>query len=174
MPLGQSEPYTIVLTTQDWIGSEQPLVTVTTTNLVDPFGIGFAGHWQPRRLGVCFEQRRHGHDGPDLLAGLDDPGRLRCRIPADDDNLRQRPKHGPKHGADRLPHSAGRGGVSAAFLEPRDNYTSNSAATEEVLGYSTYATATTENIYLVGFFHRRRGDDKPNIGRDDIADGTMV
>ncbi|HZZ25775.1 MAG TPA: hypothetical protein VFE60_25910 [Roseiarcus sp.] len=34
---GQSEPYSIVLTTQDWIGTEQPLLTVVTTNLVDPF-----------------------------------------------------------------------------------------------------------------------------------------
>ena len=37
---GQSEPYSIVLTTQDWIGTEQPLLTVTTTNLIDPFGSG--------------------------------------------------------------------------------------------------------------------------------------
>ena len=35
---GQSAPYTIVLTTQDWIGTQQPLVTVATTNLIDPFG----------------------------------------------------------------------------------------------------------------------------------------
>ena len=34
---GQAAPYSIVLTTQDWIGTQQPLLTVTTTNLVDPF-----------------------------------------------------------------------------------------------------------------------------------------
>jgi T5SS/PEP-CTERM-associated repeat protein len=38
--LGHSAPYSIVLTTQDWIGTQQPLITVATTNLVDPFGSG--------------------------------------------------------------------------------------------------------------------------------------
>ena len=113
--------------------------------------IGFAGPGQPRRLGVRLEQRRHGHDGPDLLAGVSDPGRLRRRIPAAHHNLCQRPKHRAQHGADRLPHSAGRRGISAAFLGPRDNYTSNAAATEDVLAYATQATATTENMYLQGF-----------------------
>ena len=35
--------------------------------------IGFAGRRQPRRLGVRFEHRSYGHDGSDLLAGVERP-----------------------------------------------------------------------------------------------------
>ena len=83
---GKSEPYTIVLTTQDWIGTEQPLLKVTTTNLIDPFGNG-SSDVKPCRLNLCLQQTAHWHDGPDLLAGVRDPRRLRRRIPADHDNL---------------------------------------------------------------------------------------
>ena len=122
---GQSEPYSIVLTTQDWIGTEQPLLTVATTNLVDPFGSSSQGLGNLAGVGVCLEQRRHRHDGPDLLAGVDDPRRLRCRIPADHDNLRQRPEHRAQHGVDGLAPTQ----LDAAVSQPLswnlvNNYTS--------------------------------------------------
>ena len=34
---GQSAQYTIALTSQDWVGAQQPQITVATTTLVDPF-----------------------------------------------------------------------------------------------------------------------------------------
>ena len=103
---GQSAAYSIVLTTQDWIGTQQPLLTVATTNLINPFGSRFAEHGRPRRLGVCLKHLPHRHDGPGLLAGVNDPGRLRGRIPADHDNLCQSPERRAQHRVDRRSHSA--------------------------------------------------------------------
>ena len=150
MSRGKPASYSIVLTTQDWIGTQQPLLNVTTTNLIDPFSTRSSDIGNLAGSVLCRKQRRDGHDGPDLLAGVDDPGRLRGRIPADHDNLCQSPERRAQHRADRRPHPARRGGVSAARLEPRQQLHASSAATEDLLGYSTFATATTETIHLQG------------------------
>jgi hypothetical protein len=52
-----------------------------------------------------------------------------------------------------------------------DNYTGNGAATEEVLAYATYATATTENMYLQGFTTTGVETTSP-IFAGTIPDGT--
>jgi hypothetical protein len=51
-----------------------------------------------------------------------------------------------------------------------DNYTSNSPANEAVLGYSTFATATTQNVYLQGF--STMGDASTPVLAATIANGT--
>ena len=52
-----------------------------------------------------------------------------------------------------------------------NNYTSNSNATEDLLGYSTSATATTENIYLQGFSTAGVANTSAILAAT-IADGT--
>ena len=53
-----------------------------------------------------------------------------------------------------------------------DNFTSNSAATEDLLGYSTQATATTEKIFLQGF--QLRASRRQSDTRGDACGRNMV
>jgi len=146
---GQSEPYSIVLTTQDWVGTEQPLVTVKTTNLIDPFGSN------PQGLGNLAGSVyvSNGDTGTmDLIywQASTTPGDYAVEFQPDTTTYVNAPSSGPT-----TVLTGGPTQIDAAVSQPlswnlTNNYTDNSAATEDFLGYSTFATATTENIYLQG------------------------
>ena len=148
---GQSEPYSIVLTTQDWIGTEQPLLTVTTTNLIDPFG---SGSQDVGNLAGSLYVSNNGATGTmDLIywQASTTPGDYAVEFQPITTTYVSGPSTGP---STVLTGSAIQ--LDAAVSQPlswylANNYTSNSPATEEVLAYAAFATATTENIYLQGF-----------------------
>ena len=169
--LGQSEPYTIVLTTQDWIGSEQPLVTVTTTNLVDPFGTGSLSIGN--LAGSEFVSNNGATGTMDLIywQASTTPGDYAVEFQPMTTTYVSAPSTGPSTVLTGAPTQ-----LVAAVSQPltwdtTDNYTSNSAATEEVLAYATYATATTENMYLVGFSTAGVATTSPTFAGT-IPDGT--
>ena len=169
--LGQSEPYTIVLTTQDWIGSEQPLVTVTTTNLVDPFGTGSLAIGN--LAGSEFVSNNGATGTMDLIywQASTTPGDYAVEFQPITTTYVSAPSTGPSTVLTGSPTQ-----LVAAVSQPltwdtTDNYTSNSAATQEVLAYATYATATTENMYLVGFSTAGVATTSPTFAGT-IADGT--
>jgi T5SS/PEP-CTERM-associated repeat protein len=148
---GQSASYTIVLTTQDWLGDLQPLVPVTTTDLIDPFGRGRSN------VGNLAAADFISYNG--VTASMDlvywqastTPGDYAVELqPLTTTNITS-PTTGPSTTLTGAPSQ-----LDAAVSQPlswftADNNTSNSAATEGVLAYAAYATATTENIYLQGF-----------------------
>ena len=148
---GQSELYSIVLTTQDWIGTEQPLLTVSTTNLIDPFG---SGSQDVGNLAGSVFVANNGPTGTmDLVywQASGTPGDYSVEFQPITTTYVSAPSTGPSTVLTGSPTQ-----LDAAVSQPlswniADNYTSNSAATEAVLSYATFATATTENIYLQGF-----------------------
>ena len=148
---GQAAPYSIVLTTQDWIGTEQPLLTVATTNVVDPFGSN------PQDLGnlagSVFVSNNGATGTMDLIywQASATPGDYAVEFQPITTTYVSAPSTGPSTVLTGSPTQ-----LDAAVSQPlswnvADNYTSGSPATEGLLGYSTQATATTENIYLQGF-----------------------
>ena len=148
---GQSEPYSIVLTTQDWIGTEQPLLTVATTNLVDPFGS--SSQDVGNLAGSMFVSNNGATGTMDLIywQASATPGDYAVEFQPITTTYVSAPSTGPS-----TVLTGGPTQLDAAVSQPLswdlvDNYTSNSAATEDLLGYSTQATATTENIFLQGF-----------------------
>jgi T5SS/PEP-CTERM-associated repeat protein len=148
---GQAAPYTIVLTTQDWLGDEQPLVTVTTTNLIDPFSTG-PSHVD-NLAGALYVSNNGSTASLELVywQASTTPGDYAVELqPLTTTNITS-PTTGPSTTLTGSPSQ-----LDAAVSQPLswtivDNNTSNSAATEGVLAYAAYATATTENIYLQGF-----------------------
>ena len=149
---GQSAPYTIVLTTQDWLGTEQPLVPVTTTDLIDPFSTG-PSHVD-NLAGALYVSNNGATASLDLIywQASTTPGDYAVELqPLTTANITS-PTTGPSTTLTGSPSQ-----LDAAVSRPLstwtivDNNTSNSAATEGLLAYAAYATATTENIYLQGF-----------------------
>ena len=114
---GQSAAYSIVLTTQDWLGDEQPLGPGHDDESDRSVQQRTVRCRQSRGSLVCFVQRRRGVVGPRLLAGVDHRGRLRGRSAAADHDQYKQPHRGAQHHVDRLAEPARRGSVSAAFLE---------------------------------------------------------
>jgi T5SS/PEP-CTERM-associated repeat protein len=167
---GQTEPYSIVLTTQDWIGTEQPLLTVATTSVVDPFGSG------SQNVGNLAGSNFISNNGPtgtmDLIywQASTTPGDYAVEFQPITTTYVSGPSAGPS-----TVLTGGPTQLDAAVSQPlswnlASNYTSNSAATEELLGYSTYASATTENIYLQGFSPSGVASASTLVAT--IADGT--
>ena len=164
---GQAAPYSIVLTTQDWIGSEQPLVTVTTTNLVDPFGTG------PQGLGNLAGSEFVSNNGAtgtmDLIywQASATPGDYAVEFQPITTTYVSAPSTGPSTVLTGAPTQ-----LVAAVSQPLtwdhvDNYTSNSAATEGGARLRHLCDRNNREHVSGRLFHRRRGDDKPNIRRDD-------
>ncbi len=148
---GQSEPYSIVLTTQDWLGTEQPLLTVATTNLVDPFSSGASD--VGNLAGSLFVSNNGATGTMDLIywQASATPGDYSVEFQPITTTYVSGPSAGPS-----TVLTGGPTQLDAAVSQPlswylANNYTSNSAATEDVLDYATRATATTENISLLGF-----------------------
>ena len=167
---GQPAPYSIVLTTQDWIGTEQPLLTVATTNVVDPFGSNPQG--LGNLAGSTFVSNNGATGTMDLIywQASATPGDYAVEFQPLTTTYVSAPSTGPSTVLTGSPTQ-----LDAAVSQPLswdlvDNYTSNSAATEGLLGYSTSATATTENIYLQGF--STAGVASTPVLAATIADGT--
>ena len=167
---GQAAPYSIVLTTQDWIGTEQPLLTVATTNVVDPFGSNPQG--LGNLAGSVFVSNNGATGTMDLIywQASATPGDYAVEFQPLTTTYVSAPSTGPSTVLTGSPTQ-----LDAAVSQPLswdlvDNYTSNAAATEDVLGYSTQATATAENVYLQGF--STSGVASTPILAATIADGT--
>ena len=148
---GKSAPYTIVLTTQDWIGTEQPLLTVTTTNLIDPFGNGSSD--VGNLAGSIFVSNNGATGTMDLIywQASATPGDYAVEFQPITTTFVSAPSAGPSTVLTGSPTQ-----LDAAVSQPlswftANNGTSSSPATEGVLGYATRATATTENVFLQGF-----------------------
>ena len=168
---GQAAPYSIVLTTQDWIGTEQPLLNVTTTNVVDPFGSNPQG--LGNLAGSVFVSNNGATGTMDLIywQASATPGDYAVEFRPMTTTYVSAPSTGPSTVLTGSPTQ-----LDAAISQPLswnlvDNYTSNSAATEDVLGYSTQATATTEHIYLQGFSTAGVANTSPILAGT-ISDGT--
>ena len=147
---GQSAPYSIVLTTQDWIGTQQPLVTVATTNLVNPFGSGSQS--VGNLAGSVYVSNTYPTGTMDLVywQASTIPGDYAVEFQKLTTTYATAPTTGPS-----TVLTGGPTQIDAAVSQPlswnlTNNYTGSGAATEDLLGYSTFATATTENIYLQG------------------------
>jgi T5SS/PEP-CTERM-associated repeat protein len=147
---GQSEPYSIVLTTQDWIGTQQPLANVATTNLIDPFGSGSQN--VGNLAGSVYVSNTYPTGTMDLIywKASTTPGDYAVEFQPITTTYATGPTTGPS-----TVLTGGPTQIDAAVSQPlywnlTNNYTGNSAATEDFLGYSTFATATTENIFLQG------------------------
>jgi T5SS/PEP-CTERM-associated repeat protein len=147
---GQAAPYTIVLTTQDWIGTQQPLVTVATTNLIDPFGSGSQD--VGNLAGSVYVSNTYPTGTMDLIywKASTTPGDYAIEFQPIRINYPAAPTAGPS-----TVLTGGPTQIDAAISQPlawnlTNNYTGSGAATEDFFGYSTFATATTENIFLQG------------------------
>ena len=134
---GQAAPYSIVLTTQDWIGTEQPLLTVATTNVVDPFGSSPQG--LGNLAGSVFVSNNGATGTMDLIywQASATPGDYAVEFQPLTTTYVSAPSTGPSTVLTGSPTQ-----LDAAVSQPLswdlvDNYTSNAAATEDVLGYST-------------------------------------
>jgi T5SS/PEP-CTERM-associated repeat protein len=167
----QSAPYSIVLTTQDWLGDEQPLVTVTTTDLIDPFGSGPSDVGD--LAGALFVSSNDATASMDLVywQASTTLGDYAFELqPITTTNIGS-PTTGPSTTLTGSPSE-----LDAAVFQPLswsavDNNTSNAAATEGVLAYAAFATATTESIYLQGFTIAGVASTSPVLAGT-IADGT--
>ena len=167
---GQSEPYSIVLTTQDWIGTEQPLLTVATTNVVNPFGSSSQN--VGNLAGSVFVSNNGATGTMDLIYWQASvaPGAYAVEFQPITTTYVSGPSAGPS-----TVLTGGPTQLDAMVSQPLswdlvDNYTSNSAATEGLLGYATQASATTENIFLQGFSTSGVASASRLVAR--IADGT--
>ena len=148
---GQSAPYSIVLTTQDWIGTQQPLITVATTNLVNPFASGSQNVGDLARS--VYVSNTYPTGTMDLVywQASTTPGDYAVEFQPITTTYVTAPSAGPS-----TVLAGGPTQLIAAVSQPLswnlvNNYAGSSAATEDVLEYSTRATATTDNIYLLGF-----------------------
>src|ERR1700722_9381445 len=167
---GQSEPYSIVLTTQDWIGTEQPLLTVGTTNLVDPFSTRSSD--VGNLAGSTFVSNNGATGTMDLIywQASTTPGDYAVEFQPITTTYVSGPSTGPS-----TVLTGGPTQLDAAVSQPlswglADNFSSSSAATEDLLAYSTQATATTENIFLQGFSTSGVASASTLVAT--IADGT--
>ncbi len=169
---GHPANYSIVLTTQDWIGTEQPLLAVATTNLVDPFSTG------PSDVGNLAGSMFVSNNG---ATGTIDLIYWQASATAGDYAVEFQPITTTYVGAPSTGPSTVETGsptqLVAAVSQPlswttADNYTGNSAATEGLLGYSTLATATTENVYLQGFSTAGVASTAAPFLAATLADGT--
>ena len=146
---GQPASYSIVLTTQDWIGTQQPLLNVTTTNLIDPFSTRSS---DIGNLAGSVYVANNGATGTmDLIywQASTTPGDYAVEFQPITTTYASAPSVGPS-----TVLTGGPTQLDAAVSQPLswslvNNYT-GSAATEDLLGYSTFATATTETIHLQG------------------------
>ena len=148
---GKSEPYTIVLTTQDWIGTEQPLLTVATTNLIDPFGNGSSD--VGNLAGSLFVSNNGATGTMDLIywRASATPGDYAVEFQPITTTYVNAPSTGPSTVLSGPATQLDAAVSQPFFWTTADNYTSSSPATEGLLGYATHASATTENIFLQGF-----------------------
>jgi T5SS/PEP-CTERM-associated repeat protein len=167
---GQSEPYTIVLTTQDWIGTEQPLLTVTTTNLVDPFSTGSSD--VGNLAGSIFVSNNGSTGTMDLIywQASATPGDYAVEFQPITTTYVSAPSTGPSTVLTGSPTQLDAAVSQPFFWTTADNGTSSSAATEGVLSYATHASATTEDIYLQGF--STAGVASTPVLAATVADGT--
>jgi hypothetical protein len=169
---GESAAYSIVLTTQDWLGDEQPLVPVTTTNLLDPFGDSPSDVGD--LAGALYISSNSASASLDLIywqASTATPGDYAVELQPLTTTAIASPTTGPSTTLTGSPSQ-----LDAAVSQPlswftADNNTSSSAATEGLLAYAAFATATTENIYLQGFTVAGVALTSP-IFAGTIADGT--
>ncbi len=148
---GQPAPYSIVLTTQDWIGTQQPLIAVATTNLVNPFGSGSQNVGDLARS--VYVSNTYPTGTMDLVywQASTTPGDYAVEFQPITTTYVTAPSAGPS-----TVLTGGPTQLIAAVSQPLswrlvNNYAGSSPATEDVLEYSTRATATTDNSYLLGF-----------------------
>ena len=116
---GQPGSYSIVLTTQDWIGTQQPLLNVTTTNLIDPFSTRSS---DIGNLAGSVYVANNGATGTmDLIywQASTTPGDYAVEFQPITTTYAKAPSVGTQHRVDRRSHPARRGRVSAALLERR-------------------------------------------------------
>ncbi len=168
---GQAAAYTIVLTSQDWLATEQPLVTVATdTDFVDPFGsstsIGnlAAATMLNASAGVGAVLYWQASATPNAYA-------LEIQAFTTETNPAA-PSAGPNTTLTGPPLT-----LLPAVQQPLSwtfatNATSSNPASALVVAYATYATATTENIYLQGFNSAGALTGSPTEAAAGVAQGT--
>ncbi len=166
---GQPGSYSIVLTTQDWIGTQQPLLNVTTTNLIDPFSTRSSDIGN--LAGSLFVANNGATGAMDLIywQASTTPGDYAVEFQPITTTYAKAPSVGPS-----TVLTGGPTQLDAAVSQPLgwslvNNYT-GSPATEDLLGYSTFATATTETIHLQGV--STSGVASASTIAATIADGT--
>jgi T5SS/PEP-CTERM-associated repeat protein len=159
---GSPANYTIVLTSQDWLGDEQPEVTVTTdSSLVDPFGanpstVGNSGA-SPSSIGnlaaaTIFSSNSTTAEGGVLY--------WQASATSGDYALEAQPftttyPTAPSTGPNTVLNGSAIT-LLAAVQDPiawgfTTNGTSSSAATQGLVEYATFDTTTTENVWVQGF-----------------------
>jgi hypothetical protein len=161
---GSAANYTIVLTTQDWLGDEQPQVTVATgTNLdiIDLFGsspssVGNLGA-SPSSIGNLGAATIFSSNSTTAQGGVlywqasATSGDYALELQPITTTYPTAPSTGPNtvlSGSAITLLPAVQNPIAWSFAT---NGTSNSPATQVVVAYATYDTATTENVYAQGF-----------------------
>ncbi len=153
---GSPATYNIVMTSQDWLGTEQPMVKVATfSSFVDPFT---SGSGAPGNLAAAVIFGSNGKTGTGALVYWGPSTTV-----SGDYALYGLPittNYVTAPGADRREHHGYVWRVDQDIdcrrrqpdeLELVTNGTSSTAATEAVMEFTTKTSATTENIYVQAF-----------------------
>jgi T5SS/PEP-CTERM-associated repeat protein len=145
--LGSPGDYTIVITSQDWLGTEQPLVAVATdTNIVDPFG---SGPNQIGNLGAAAIFSSNGTTGNGAVlywANSSTAGDYAVEFQPITTTYVTAPSVGPNTVLSGSPVT-----LLSAVADPTSWTFSNSTPTSFVFAYTTAASSTTENLWFQAF-----------------------
>jgi T5SS/PEP-CTERM-associated repeat protein len=157
-----AETYNVVMTSQDYLGDEQPMVNVATlTNLVDPFASANGGIGD-LAAGVMFNSTTTTGAGATTGTGAivywgasttvsGDYALYSLPITTDYVTTPAPTGENTTVDAGATPTTLIADVANPMSWNVAANETSSSAATEYVVEYTTQASATTENVYLQGF-----------------------
>lgn len=148
---GQSATYNIVLTTQDWVGTEQPLITVATTTLIDPFGTSSANLGNLGASTIFSSNSTSGNGAVVYWTASTTPGDYAIDLRTFTTSY----VTAPAPAGQNTTLTGSQVTLNAAVAKPLTwtfdtNYVGG-VTTNLVVAYSTVASPTTQNIYFQGF-----------------------
>ena len=146
-PLGSPGNYTIVMTSQDWLGTQQPLVTVATdTDFTDTFR-NSATQIGNLAGATIFSSNGTTGDGAVLYWGNSaTPGEDALELQPITTTFPTEPSTGPDTVLTGSPVT-----LLAAVLDPTSWTFNKSTSTSFVVAYTTAASPTTENLWYQAF-----------------------
>jgi hypothetical protein len=142
---GQSAQYTIVLTSQDWVGAQQPLITVATTTLIDPFGNTATAIGNLAGAATFTTSGDTGSGAVIYWQASATTGDYDVKFQPYTTTYVTAPSAGPNTTLTGSPTT-----LETAVANPT-SWDFNYSSSELVFSYTTEATATTENIWFQAF-----------------------
>jgi hypothetical protein len=166
---GQPENYTIVLTSQDWLGDEQSLVTVTTeANIVNPFSSKSASFGNMGAGTIFSSNATTGTGGVLYWKASTTVGDYALEFQPITTTYVTAPSSGPNTVLSGAPVT-----MDAAIASPTDWTFEAGSATTLVLAYTTAVTSTTENLWYQGFNNAGSATTAPVKVASDIPDSSQ-